>query len=138
MCLTTMAAAFALGAEGVQMGTRMLSCAESPVHDNWTQAIIASAETDTVFLNQASRPALGAMRTQRTAELATLGSFPVFEHMADIQKLYFGGDLEAAIPLIGQVCGRIEQIKSARDIIDETMTGFYDVVAAMAGQYAGA
>lgn len=134
----TMAAAFALGAEGVQMGTRMLSCAESPVHDNWKQAIIASAETDTVFLNQASRPALRAMRTQRTAELATLGSFPVFEHMADIQKLYFGGDLEAAIPLIGQVCGRIEQVKSARDIIDETMTGFYDVVAAMAGQYAGA
>ncbi len=134
----TMAAAFALGAEGVQMGTRMLTCAESPVHDNWKQAIIASAETDTVFLNQESRPALRAMRTQRTTELAALGSFPVFEHMADVQKLYFGGDLEAAIPLVGQVCGRIEQVKSASDIIDQTMAGFYDVVSGMAAQYANA
>jgi enoyl-[acyl-carrier protein] reductase II len=33
-----MAAAFALGAEGVQMGTRMVSALESPVHDNWKQA----------------------------------------------------------------------------------------------------
>ena len=48
----SMAAAFALGAEGVQMGTRMLSCAESPVHSNWKEAIVNSRETDTVFLNQ--------------------------------------------------------------------------------------
>ena len=56
----SMAAAFALGAEGVQMGTRMLSCAESPVHDNWKQAVVAARETDTVFLNQQSRPATTA------------------------------------------------------------------------------
>ncbi|MDH4168543.1 MAG: nitronate monooxygenase, partial [Acidimicrobiia bacterium] len=36
----TMAAAFALGAEGIQMGTRMVSAAESPIHDNWKQAIV--------------------------------------------------------------------------------------------------
>src|SRR5216683_4335166 len=60
----TMAAAFALGAEGVQMGTRMVSSKESPVHQNWKNAIIAAAETDTVFLNQFSKPALRALRTQ--------------------------------------------------------------------------
>src|SRR5919106_1855072 len=48
----TMAAAFALGAEGVQMGTRMVSAAESPIHDNWKQAVLAARETDTVFLNR--------------------------------------------------------------------------------------
>jgi enoyl-[acyl-carrier protein] reductase II len=47
----SMAAAFALGAEGVQMGTRMVSAKESPVHENWKQAIINAKETDTVFLN---------------------------------------------------------------------------------------
>ena len=52
----SMAAAFALGAEGVQMGTRMVSAAESPVHDNWKDAIVAAAETDTVFLNRFSPP----------------------------------------------------------------------------------
>jgi len=54
----TMAAAFALGAEGIQLGTRMVSAAESPIHDNWKQAIVAAAETDTVFLNQHAKPAL--------------------------------------------------------------------------------
>ena len=47
-CGRTMAAAFALGAEGVQMGTRMVSAAESPVHENWKNAIIDAKETDTV------------------------------------------------------------------------------------------
>ena len=46
----SMAAAFALGAEGVQMGTRMVSALESPVHQNWKDAIVNSAETGTVFL----------------------------------------------------------------------------------------
>jgi enoyl-[acyl-carrier protein] reductase II len=41
----SMAAAFALGAEGVQLGTRMVSAAESPVHQNWKQAIVEAAET---------------------------------------------------------------------------------------------
>ena len=62
----SMAAAFALGAEGVQMGTRMVSAAESPVHDNWKNAIVAAAETDTVFLNRFSRPGLRALRTERS------------------------------------------------------------------------
>ncbi|MCA6320220.1 MAG: nitronate monooxygenase, partial [Phenylobacterium sp.] len=39
-----MAAAFALGAEGVQMGTRMVSAAESPVHQNWKSAIVQAKE----------------------------------------------------------------------------------------------
>ena len=52
----TMAAAFALGAEGVQMGTRMVSALESPVHDNWKNAIVDAEETGTVFLNRFHSP----------------------------------------------------------------------------------
>lgn len=48
----SMAAAFALGAEGVQMGTRMMSAAESPIHNNWKAAVVAARETDTVLLNR--------------------------------------------------------------------------------------
>ena len=47
-----MAAAFALGAEAVQMGTRFVSSAESPVHHNYKQAIIDAKETGTLVLNQ--------------------------------------------------------------------------------------
>jgi enoyl-[acyl-carrier protein] reductase II len=131
----SMAGAFAMGAEGVQMGTRMLSCMESPVHGNWKQAILQAAETDTVFLNEQSRPALRALRTARTAALAPLGKFETLEHMANLQALYFGGDMEAAIPLCGQVCGRIDSIKSAREVVQETMRDFRDIVRGLAQQY---
>jgi enoyl-[acyl-carrier protein] reductase II len=130
-----MAGAFAMGAEGVQMGTRMLSCTDSPVHDNWKQAVLAAKETDTVFLNQESRPALRALRTQRTSELASLGKFNVMEHMANLQELYFGGNMEAAIPLSGQVAGRIDAIKSAKEVVDETMADFNEIMQSLSQQY---
>jgi enoyl-[acyl-carrier protein] reductase II len=131
----SMAAAFALGAEGVQMGTRMLSCAESPVHSNWKEAIVNSRETDTVFLNQQGRPALRALKTELTAGLEPLGKFNIMEHMANLQALYFGGDMEAAIPLQGQVGGRIDKVLSAQEIIDETMSGFNAVIDNLHRQY---
>ena len=66
----TMAAAFALGAEGVQMGTRMVSSAESPVHQNWKDMIVGAKETDTVFLNRfGPGPALRALRTEKTTRV---------------------------------------------------------------------
>ena len=131
----SMAAAFALGAEGVQMGTRMLSCAESPVHNNWKDAIVNSRETDTVFLNQQGRPALRALKTELTAGLEPLGKFNIMEHMANLQALYFGGDMEAAIPLQGQVGGRIDSVLSAQEIIDETMAGFNAAINNLNRQY---
>ena len=132
----SMAGAFAMGAEGVQMGTRMLSCSDSPVHDNWKRAVLEARATDTVFLNQASRPALRALRTGRTEALAALGKFNIAEHMADLQALYFGGDMEAAIPLSGQVAGRIDAIRSARDVVEETMAEFHDIMRGLARRYA--
>lgn len=131
----SMAAAFAMGAEGVQMGTRMLSCSESPVHDNWKQAVVSARETDTVFLNQQSRPALRALRTERTTALEPLGKFNVMENLAGIPELYFGGDMEAAIPLSGEVCGRIDEVISARQVIDETISGFQEVISGLSQQY---
>ena len=58
------AAAFLLGAEAEQMGTRMVSAAESPIHDHWKQAICGATEADTLLLNQHSAPALRALRTR--------------------------------------------------------------------------
>ena len=131
----TMAAAFAMGAEGVQMGTAMLSCADSPVHNNWKQSVYDAKETDTVFLNQQGRPALRAMRTERTSVLELLGQFQPFEHMQNILDLYFGGDMEAAIPLSGQVVGRINEMRSAKEILESTMAGFHDCLAGLNKSY---
>jgi enoyl-[acyl-carrier protein] reductase II len=126
----SMAAAFALGAEGVQMGSRMVSAAESPVHENWKNAIVAAGETDTVFLNRFSRPGLRALRTRKSEELERQEhvGFDVFGRAMD---LYFGGDMEASIALGGQVVGRIEAVEPVARIIETTVSGFREVIAGL-------
>jgi enoyl-[acyl-carrier protein] reductase II len=132
----SMAAAFALGAEGIQMGTRMLSAAESPVHDNWKRAIVGAAETDTVFLNRGGQgPALRALRTARTTRLEATIPESVRAEFAGVLDLYFGGDMEAAVPLTGQVCGRIEAVETVAEILEKTVAGFHASVASLGKRY---
>ncbi len=126
----TMAAAFALGAEGVLMGTRILSSAESPVYANWKDAIVSADSTDTVFLNrQGPGPALRALRTERTTRLEKDGSPNIFGEFAGTQAVYFGGDLEAGIALTGQVAGRITDVKPIAQIFGETLEEYHRVVS---------
>ncbi|HUW04198.1 MAG TPA: nitronate monooxygenase [Acidimicrobiales bacterium] len=131
----TMAAAFALGAEGVQLGTRMVSAAESPVHDNWKQAIIDAAETDTVFLNRHSRPGLRALRTELTSRLERDEAVDLGTAFGNTMDLYFGGDMEASVALSGQVAGRIDEVKPVAQIIDELIDGFHDTLTSLADSY---
>jgi len=127
----SMAAAFALGAQGVQMGTRMVSAAESPVHDHWKQAIVQAAETDTVFLNRFSKPGLRALRTERTSRLEHQDHVEMSE-MATALDLYFGGDMEASIALTGQVAGRIDAVLPVEQIIHDTVREFRHTVRELA------
>jgi len=132
---SSMAAAFALGAEGIQMGTRMVSALESPVHDNWKNAIISAEDTGTVFLNKFHSPALRALRTERTSRLEKLPDTNVMTEFGTAKDLYFDGDMEAAIPLSGQVAGRIDSIKPVTDIIRETHLEFMEIIADLYKQY---
>ena len=119
----SMAAAFALGAEGVQMGTRMVSAAESPVHENWKRAILEAKETDTVFLNRFSKPGLRALRTERSSRLEREDHVGM-DQFGTAMDLYFGGDMEASLALGGQVAGRIDEVLPVRQVIDSTIEGF--------------
>lgn len=131
----TMAAAFAMGAEGIQMGTRMVSAAESPVHSNWKEAIVNAEETGTVFLNRFHSPALRALRTERTTRLEATIEDNIMPEFGEAKALYFGGDMEAAIPLSGQVAGRIESIEPVANIISETRDEFLDIIGQLGQQY---
>ena len=133
----SMAAAFALGAEGIQMGTRMVSAAESPVHQNWKDAIVDAQETDTVFLNRFNSPALRALRTDKTTRLEKDFETNAMAEFGTSKDLYFGGDMEASIALTGQVCGRIDAVRPVADILAEVRAEFFDVVGGMAAQYLG-
>lgn len=121
-----MAAAFALGAEGIQMGTRFVSCLESPVHPNFKNAIVQAKETGTWVLNQKSTPCIRALKSQRTQAIHDAGLMPA-DALKGILDLYFGGDLEAAPALAGQSAGLIHEVKSAQQIIDETVGEFFGI-----------
>jgi enoyl-[acyl-carrier protein] reductase II len=123
-----MAAAFALGAEAVQMGTRFVSAAESPVHENYKRAIVEAKETGTVVLNKKATPCIRALKTARTKEIHEAGLMPA-DVFANILGVYFGGDMEAAPALAGQTAGLIHEVKPAKDIIEETVAEFFAVTA---------
>jgi enoyl-[acyl-carrier protein] reductase II len=132
----SMAAAFALGAEAVQMGTRMESALESPVHENWKLAIVGSAETDTVFLKAPGGPALRALRTARTEALeAGEGGHPMAALGGGVAQVYFEGKLEAGVALTGEVAGRIDAIRSVADILADTVREFGETVSGLAEAY---
>ena len=132
----SMAAAFALGAEGIQMGTRMVSAAESPVHGNWKQAILDAAETDTVFLNRHTSPALRALRTERSEALELdTETNAMTALVGSALELYFGGDMNASLALSGQVAGRIESIEPVADIIVRCADECRTVLADLASRY---
>jgi enoyl-[acyl-carrier protein] reductase II len=125
-----MAAAFALGAEAVQMGTRFVSCAESPVHTNYKQAILDAKETGTYVLNKKASPCIRALKTKRTADIYEAGLMPA-DTFKRLQELYFGGDMEAAVGLAGQTAGLIDEVKTAKQIIDETVSEFFAITQRM-------
>ena len=133
----TMAAALALGAEGIQMGTRMVSAAESPVHDNWKQAVVDAAETDTVFLNRHTSPALRALRTDRSEALEhDTETNAMSALIGSTMDLYFGGDMEASLALSGQVAGRIESVEPVADIIRRCANDCRVLLGELADRYA--
>lgn len=121
-----MAAAFALGAEAVQMGTRFVSCAESPVHANYKNAIIDAGVTGTWMLNTKASPCIRALKSQRTQAIHEAGLMPA-DSFAGIQHVYFDGDMEAAPALAGQTAGLIDSVKTAQQIIDDTVAEFFAI-----------
>ena len=118
-----MAAVFAAGAEGIQMGTRFVSSKESPVHENFKNSIIDANEQGTWILNKKSKPCIRALKSDFTEKIHEIGVMEMSQ-MSGIQKLYFGGDMNAAPALSGQSVGLIDEVKSVSDIIEETIGEF--------------
>tara|TARA_B100000575_G_scaffold37595_2_gene25409 strand:- start:1974 stop:2897 length:924 start_codon:yes stop_codon:yes gene_type:complete len=118
-----MAAVFAAGAEGIQMGTRFVSSKESPVHINFKNKIIDAGIDDTLVLNKKSKPVIRALKTNLTKDIDDKGVMDM-SSMMNIKDLYFGGDMEAAPALSGQSSGLIHEVKPVKIIIDEIIDEF--------------
>lgn len=121
-----MAAAFALGAEAIQMGTRFVASAESPVHEHYKQAIVAAEATGTWVLNKRATPCIRALKTAYTQPMHESGLLAA-DAFAGIQRVYFGGDMNAAPALAGQSAGLIHAVKPVQAIIDDTLAEFFAI-----------
>jgi enoyl-[acyl-carrier protein] reductase II len=131
----TMAAAFALGAEGVQMGTRMVASAESPIHDNWKQAIVDAPETGTLLLNRHAGPALRVLRTEVSEAYEFDTDRNAMTAMVDHRAVYFEGDLTKGLAFGGQVAGRIDSVRPVAEVIRECADDCLRVIADLAVRY---
>jgi enoyl-[acyl-carrier protein] reductase II len=80
---------------------------------------------------------LRALRTERTEKLVH-AEHDVFGEFGNAMALYFGGDMNAAIALSGQVAGRIDAIRPVADIIADTVREFGETVARLQGGVATA
>ena len=120
------AAAVVLGAEGVQMGTRMLASVEAAVHTNFKDAIVAADDSGTVLLDVPGNPTMRVLRIGLAARID--------EHPADAQllgritDLYFGGDMEASVANTGQVSSRITELRPVAEIVRQTWRGIESVL----------
>ncbi|MEB3064789.1 MULTISPECIES: NAD(P)H-dependent flavin oxidoreductase [Mycolicibacter] len=119
MCDTrSAAAALVLGAEGVQMGTRMLASQESAVHANFKDAIVTANDSGTVLLDIPGNPTMRVLRTGLAARVAD--DDPDAQLLGRITELYFDGDMEASVANTGQVSSRIVDLLPVAEIIRRT------------------
>jgi nitronate monooxygenase len=122
-------AALALGADGVNMGTRFLATAEAPVHEKIKQQLVTNTERDTdlIFrpLRNTSRVAKNAVSQEVVRILDEGGQFEDVKHLVSGQegkKVFEQGDPEVGVWSAGMVQGLIEDIPTAAELIDRIVT----------------
>lgn len=128
-----MAGAFALGAEGVIMGTRFMSAAESPAHHNWKQAI---ADCDVTLTASPVRSPDMLMRAVRNefSEAVVRGDIAFNNPYAgDFIAAFMRGELDKALVGAGETASLIDQIKPAGEIVEETVAVFWQEIARLSG-----
>ena len=119
------AAAMALGACGIQIGTCLLASEECPIHENYKQALLAAKDSDTVVTgrgvggpvrvlkNKMSREYIRLEKqgaTREELELLTLGG---------LRRAVFEGDVEHGSVMSGQVAGQLREIRPLRTILED-------------------
>ena len=127
-----MAGAFALGAEGVLMGTRFMSSAESPVHENWKRAI---TDTDVTLNIEPGMPGI-RMRVASTelAEAVFRGDVDPAgnPYAGPFLEAFEQGRLDKAMVGCGESASLIGSIKTVAEIIDETVDVFWQEIERLA------
>ncbi len=126
----SLVAALALGAEGMNMGTRFMATIEAPIHERVKQAIVAASELDTRLIMRGLRNTERVMMNagvQRVLDIerdkgAALTIADIHDEVAGIYpKVMTEGEMDAGAWSCGMVAGLIHDVPSCQDLIDRIM-----------------
>jgi len=126
----SLVAALALGAEGMNMGTRFIATKEAPVHEKVKQALVAASELDTRLVMRPLRNTERVMNNAAVERLLekerTLGANLKFEDIIEevagvYPRIMLEGDMDAGAWSCGMVAGLIHDIPTCKELIDRIM-----------------
>ena len=121
-------AAFALGAEGVQMGTVFLAAEECPIPDSYKQAVLDAVDTSTVVTGRKFKAPVRCIRNAMTDKYLEIEAQATSRHdleeitMGALAKAVKDGDVENGSLMAGQIAGLVNDIKPAKAIIETIFT----------------
>ena len=124
-----MAAAFALGACGIQVGTCLLASVECPIHDNYKQAILKAKDSDTTVTGRSIGGPVRVLKNKMAREYLALekrgATLEELEHitLGGLRRAVFDGDMDRGSVMSGQVAGMLHEIKPLRQIFEELYSG---------------
>ena len=136
-----MAAAFMLGAEGVQVGTRFVATKEAVVHQNYKDRIVKAKDIDSAVTGRSHGHPVRCLRNQMTREYNRLEaegkSFEELEYLTlgSLRKAVQEGDITNGTVMAGQIASVIHDIKSCREVVEEMEAECVKLMRDMAERY---
>ena len=136
------AAAFMLGAEAVQMGTRFVVAEESIVHNNYKEKVLKAKDIDSEITGSTTGHPIRQIRNQMSREYLKLEKEGA--GLEELEKLTLGslrravmdGDTVSGTLMAGQIAGLVKKEQSCREIIEEIMREAGDVLKKECGRWA--
>lgn len=141
----SLVAALAMGAEGMNMGTRFIATKEAPVHENVKKAIVAASELDTRLVMRPLRNTERVLKNAAVERLLekekALGSKiqfqDIIEEVAGVYpKIMTDGEMEAGAWSCGMVVGLINDIPTCKELIDRIMKEANDIITKRLARFA--
>ena len=135
------AAAFALGACGIQVGTCLLASEECPIHENYKQAILKAKDSDTVVTGRSIGGPVRVLKNKMSRDYLALEKRGAT--LEELEKVTLGGlrravlegDMEMGSVMSGQVAGMLHEIRPVREIFESLYSGGKSVLEAAAKEW---
>ena len=137
------AAALALGAEGIEMGTRFVATQECLAHANYKQALVNAKETDTVIIERSIGKPARVLQGEWAAKVAAVEAAippPTIEELLPLiagernRRAALEGKFDEGFVWAGQVSGLIHDIPTVRELLDRLTSGAEEIITGLAAK----